>query len=433
MKIIKRKDITDSAYKGLIYRYGDDFISTMVNTVVPIVNDVRQRGDEAVKDYTEKFDGMRPASLLVSEEEIENGYKSLTPEQIDAFRQAKENIEEFHIHQKRHSIQYERGSDGVFGIMYQPIENAAVYVPGGKASYPSSVLMGVIPAKIAGVKHITLVTPSRKDGGISNAVLGVCKILDINTILRSGGAQGIAAAGFGTESVKKADIIVGPGNVYVTAAKSYLFSLGVTQIDSMAGPSETLIIADESADPEWVAYDLLSQAEHEEHAKAVLVTTSEAFAEKVKAEIEADLEKGAGRIEIKRKAVAENLIMIIVESIDQAIVFSNEYAPEHMQMMVKEPMQYLHSIRNVGSLFLGAYSPVAAGDYYSGTNHVLPTGGAARFSSGLSVETFLRRTTYQQLTEAGLGKAVNPVNLMSALEGFDDMHGGSVRIRFEKK
>ncbi|MGL4370742.1 MAG: histidinol dehydrogenase [Spirochaetota bacterium] len=431
MKIIKMNDLSRDEKESMLCRFGADFIKIMVDTVIPIVNDVRSRGDAAVKEYTRTFDGIDQTSLLAGDDEIDRAHASLSGQQIDAFCQARENIEEFHLHQKRHSFQYERGNDGIFGIVHHPIEKAAIYVPGGKAAYPSSVLMGAIPAMIAGVKDITIITPPRKDGAVSEAVLGVCKILGIKKILKAGGAQGIAAAGLGTESVSKADIIVGPGNVFVTAAKSYLFSLGVVQIDSMAGPSETLIIADEGADPKWVAFDLLSQAEHEENAKAVLVTPSEKIVREVTREIEEDLARGEGRIEIKRKTVANNLVVIITKDIEEAVHFSNEYAPEHMQMMVAEPMKWLPSIRNVGSLFLGYYSPVAVGDYYSGTNHVLPTGGAARFSSGLSVETFMRRITYQSLTEAGLRKAVGPVQIMSKMEGFDDKHGGSVSIRFE--
>ena len=396
----------------------------MVDTVVPIVNDVRNRGDAAVREYTEKFDGIRMDSLRVSDQELEKGFSAVSGEQIDAFRQAKSNIEEFHSHQKRIGFQYERGNDGIFGIDYHPIESAAIYVPGGKAAYPSSVLMGIVPALIAGVKNITLITPPSKDGSVNSAVLAVCRLCGVKNIVKAGGAQGIAAVGFGTESVHKADIIVGPGNIFVTAAKSYLFSLGVVQIDSMAGPSETLVLADDRADPKWIAYDLLSQAEHEENAKAVFVTPSEKLAKEVAEEIESDLAKGEGRIEIKKKAVENNLSIVIVRDVREGIAFSNEYAPEHMQLMVREPMKWLPEIRNVGSLFLGDYSPVAVGDYFSGTNHVLPTGGAARFSSGLSVETFMRRTTYQNLTKDGLRKAVGPVTMMSTLEGFNDKQGG---------
>ena len=255
----------------------------------------------------------------------------------------------------------------------------------------------------------------------------------MNRIIKAGGAQGIAAAGFGTQTVPKADIIVGPGNIFVTAAKTYLFSMGVIQIDSMAGPSEVLIVADRNANPKWIAWDLLSQAEHEEMALAVLVTPSEKLARDVAEEIERDIAAGKGRHAIKKTSIARGGLILVCESIDQAVEFSNIYGPEHMELVVDNPLDYLGRIRNVGSLFLGPHAPVAVGDYYSGTNHILPTGGAARFSSGTSVDTFMRRTTFQWLPEAALKKALGPVGVMSKVEGFDDKHGGSVRVRFEKE
>ncbi|MCU0845467.1 MAG: histidinol dehydrogenase [Spirochaetes bacterium] len=428
----KLRELAKEELDSLFNRFGGDFSDIMINTVVPIVNDVRFGGDDAVRMYTERFDGAKLDRLMVTEEEIERAFARFDKKALAAFGKAKENIEEFHLHQKRANFMYMRPDGTTLGVHYEPIESAGVYVPGGKASYPSSVLMGAIPARIAGVKNITIITPPDKTGNIPDSVLAVCKIIGVGSVLKSGGAQGIAAAGFGTESVTKADIIVGPGNIYVTAAKTYLFSMGIVQIDSMAGPSEVLIIADESADPVWVAYDFLSQAEHEERALAVLVTTSEILAQRVVAEIEKDIARGTGRIEIKRKAL-ERAVIILVDSIDEAIEFSNRYGPEHMEFMVPEPLEYLGRIRNVGSLFLGTHAPVAVGDYYSGTNHILPTGGAARFSSGVSVETFLRRTTFQHLTPGALREALEPVMMMSRVEGFDDKHGGSVEIRFSKK
>jgi len=433
MDILRIKNLTRDDKNGLFYRFGSDFTSVMVNTVIPIVNDVHARGDAAVRDYNLRFDGSGIKKLIADKSEIEDGYKKTDKKAIEAFNKAIANIEDFHKHQIKMGFEFKRKSDGFFGMVYQPVDSAAVYVPGGKASYPSSVLMGIIPAKIAGVKDITLITPVKEDGKISDSICAVCHILGVNSVLKAGGAQGIAAAGYGTESVEKAQIIVGPGNIYVTAAKSYLFSLGLIQIDSMAGPSETLIITDQSTDPKWVAYDLLSQAEHEENAKAVLVDLSEDHAKKVWIEVEKNLAEDKGRIGIKRKVMADNFKIILADSIDEAIDFSNAYAPEHMQLMIDEPQKYLNRIRNVGSLFLGNYSPVAAGDYFSGTNHVLPTGGACRFSSGLSVDTFYRRTTYQMLTKEGLFEALEPVNIMSSLEGFNDMHGGSLRVRFDEK
>ncbi len=428
---IKRlKDLTAIEIDGLFNRFGEDFSEIMIKTVVPIVNDVRSGGDRAVMKYTEKFDGTRLDRLLAAGEEIEQGYRNTPVQVIEAFVAAKNNIEEFHHRQRRDNLVYTRDDGTTLGIKYEAIENAAIYVPGGKASYPSSVLMGAIPARIAGCREITVITPPDRNGKIPDAVMAVCRILDLKTVLKSGGAQGIAAAGLGTETVPKADIIVGPGNIYVTAAKTYLFSLGVIQIDSMAGPSEVLVIADESVNPQWVAWDLLSQAEHEEMALAVLVTPSEKLAKAVKAEIEKDIESGRGRHEIKKKAISKGLILL-VESIDEAVQFSNRYGPEHMEMMVPDAMKYLPSLKNIGSLFLGDHAPVAVGDYYSGTNHILPTGGAARFSSGVGVETFMRRTTFQHLSPNALRKAKDAVDVMSKVEGFGDKHGGSVDIRFK--
>lgn len=432
IRIENYNDLNNEELNKLFYRFGDDFISVMTETAIPIVNDVKENGDKAVIKYTEKFDKIKLSSLMATEQEINEAYENTSQETIDAFKEAKANIEEFHKKQSKNDIKYERENEATLGVLYQAIESAAIYVPGGKAKYPSSVLMGVIPAQIAGVKNITVVTPPKPDGKIHNEVLAVCKLLGIKNVLKSGGAQGIAAIGFGTESVKKADIIVGPGNIFVTAAKSYLFSLGAVQIDSLAGPSEVLIIADEKANSKWVAWDLLSQAEHDERAMSVLVTTSKELANEVKKEIENDINSGAGRTEIKKAAIQNNSIIIIIDNISKAIEFSNKFGPEHMQFMVENSLDYLDEIKNVGSLFLGNYAPVAVGDYYSGTNHILPTGGATRFSSGLSVETFLRRTTFQYLTENGLKKAQKPTNIMSKVEGFDDKHGGSINVRFEK-
>ncbi|MFC1671069.1 histidinol dehydrogenase [Spirochaetota bacterium] len=431
VEIKKIKALSDEELDSLFNRFGEDFTSIMLDTVVPIVNDVKKNGDKAVIKYTEKFDGVKINNLLVTEEEIEKAYENVPEDILNAFLIAKENIEEFHLHQKRENYLYTREDGITLGVNHQAIENAGIYVPGGKASYPSSLLMGVIPAKIAGTKNISIITPPGKDGKISDLILALSRILGVNKIIKSGGAQGIAAAGHGTESIAKSDIIVGPGNIYVTAAKTYLFSLGLIQIDSMAGPSEVLIIADEKSNPQWIAYDMLSQAEHDEMAMAILVTTSKELAEKVKDEIVKDIESGEGRHEIKKTSISNNGLILLADDIDEAIEFSNKFGPEHMEYMVDKPLIHLNNIKNVGSLFLGRHSPVAVGDYFSGTNHILPTGGATRFSSGTSVETFLRRTTVQMFTEEALKKAKGPINTMSTYEGFDDKHGGSVNIRLK--
>ena len=431
MKIRNLQELNGAELNSLLNRFGEDFSSLMIDTVIPIVQHVRRDGDDAVRHYTRKFDRIDLPSILVDENEIEQCEKKVPRGVIDAFAAARKNIEEFHLKQKRDIIRYTRGDGTTLGVMYHPLERAAVYVPGGKAAYPSSVLMGVIPAQVAGVENITVITPPGPDGTVNPVVLAMCRMLGVKSIVKSGGAQGIAAAGLGTESVVKSDIIVGPGNIYVTAAKTYLFSLGMIQIDSMAGPSEVLIIADESANPEWVACDLLSQAEHEEMAIALLVTPSPELAAAVSDAVARDLERGTGRSEIKRKAIGDNGLILLTGSIGEAIDFSNRYGPEHMELMVDNSLEYLPIIRNVGSLFLGHHSPVAAGDYFSGTNHILPTGGAARFSSGLSVETFLRRTTFQHLSREALKKACAPIGVMSRVEGFEDKHGASVALRFD--
>jgi len=429
--IKKLKELTAAELDQLFNRFGEDFSSIMINTVVPIVNDVKQNGEDAVKKYTEKFDGVKLANVIATQEEIDEGHRNTPKDVLEAFMKAKANVEEFHKRQLKENSIYTREDGITLGINYQAIESAGIYVPGGKASYPSSVLMGVLPAQIAGVKNITVITPPNKNGKVPDIIYAICKECGVKNIIKSGGAQGISFAAFGSDKHKKSDIIVGPGNIFVTAAKTYLFSMGVIQIDSMAGPSEVLIISDDRSNPKWVAWDLLSQAEHEERALAVLVTTSGELAHKVKEEIIKDIESGCGRHEIKKTAIQKGTI-IVTDTLDEAIDFSNKYGPEHMEFMVENPLEYIGRIKNVGSLFLGRYAPVAVGDYYSGTNHILPTGGAARFSSGTSVETFLRRTTFQLLDENSLKKTMPYVKLMSEYEGFDDKHGGSVEIRFKK-
>ncbi|OHD69592.1 MAG: histidinol dehydrogenase [Spirochaetes bacterium RBG_16_49_21] len=430
--IKKLSDLSDNELHRLFNRMAEGFSAAMFKTVIPIVDDVRKNGDRAVIKYTKKFDGVRLDSLTASPEEIESGRRNVPDDLYGAFLEAKRNIEEFHRLQMRGNILHKREDGTLLGVLHQPIENAAVYVPGGTASYPSSVLMGTIPAQIAGVENITLVTPPAKNGLLPDVVCAVCAMLGVSAVIKSGGAQGIAAAGFGTGSIAKADIIVGPGNIYVSAAKAYLYSLGAVQIDGIAGPSEVLVIADVRANPKWVAWDLLSQAEHDEMSTAILVTTSKDLALAVADEIARDIDSGSGRHDIKKASIEKNGLILIADSIGEAIDFSNRYGPEHMEFMVHNPMDYLPRIKNVGSLFLGDYAPVAVGDYYSGTNHILPTGGAARFSSGTSVDTFMRRTTYQMLSAEALSKARDAVNAMSRAEGFQDKHGGSVNVRFEE-
>lgn len=431
MKIRKLKDLVKEDINRLIFRFGDDFSQVIRDVAAPICDEVQKDGDSAVTKYTSKFDHVDLKHICASAEEIESAYKETPKELIEAFEQAITNVREFHEKQKREGFEYERPDGSRFGMIYQPIDSAALYAPGGTAAYPSSVVMGVIPAQIAGVKNITLVTPPAKNGSVPTVTGAVCRMLGVKTIVKSGGAQGIAAVGFGTDSVQKAEIVIGPGNIYVTAAKSYLFSRGVIQIDSLAGPSEMVVIADSDNDPQWVAYDMLSQAEHDPRSIALLLTDSQEFAREVISFIEKDLSLGGGRHEIKAKAI-ESSEVIVTDTIEEAVDFASSYGPEHLQLMVKEPMRFLQRIRNVGSLFIGPWAPVAVGDYISGTNHILPTGGAARFSSGLSVETFLRRTTWQNVSREGLLSYRKNLMTIANAEGFADKHGGSVEIRFSK-
>jgi len=433
IKIKKLASLSNQERKKLFYRFGEDFSSIMVETVIPIVNEIKKDGDKAVRKYTKKFDKAEIKNLLVSKQEIEASGKKVCQKTLKAFLKAKKNIIEYHSHQKKDNISYFREPKTQLGLFYHPIEKAAIYVPGGKASYPSSILMGVIPAKIAGVKDISVITPPDKKGKISDLNLALCKELGVNQIIKAGGVQGVAAAALGTKTIKKVDIIVGPGNIYVAAAKAFLFSLGLIQIDSIAGPSEVLIIADSKANPKWIAYDLLSQAEHEEKAIPLLLTTSKKLAENVKKEIKLDLAKRKGRHQIKQQAIKDNGLILIVKNLQTAFDFSNKYAPEHLQLVINQPKKYLKKIKNAGSLFLGNYTPVAVGDYFSGTNHILPTGGAARFSSGTSVDTFLRKTFWQSFTKKSLALAQKEINLMSKAEGFDDKHGGSVDVRLKNR
>lgn len=314
------------------------------------------------------------------------------------------------------------------GILHTPVESVSVYAPGGKALYPSTILMGVIPAKLAGVKNIQIVTPPRK-GGLPEGLIAAAKIAGADRIVMAGGAQGIAAVSYGTESIPSSEFVVGPGNKFVTAAKVYLSGQGVIGIDSPAGPSEVLIIADDSADPIWVATDLLSQAEHGEDSVAILCTNSISLAQKVKKEVEKALVERPKRGEMKRKSIEDHGRIFVFSNLEECFVFSNLFAPEHLEIQTKSFKKDLKKVKHAGSVFLGNYSPVAMGDYISGTNHILPTAGAARIYSSLGVSTFLKRVTWQEVSKKSLQNLYPHVKVLSEFEGLDEEHGHSVRIR----
>ncbi len=395
--------------------------------VSEIIADVKQNGDEALYRYSEKFDKVKLSSLKVSKEEIEDAISEVEPEFISVLEKAKKNIYAFHEKQKRVSFIINSENGVVMGQKIIPVEVAGMYVPGGTAAYPSTVLMDAIPAKIAGCNRVVMVTPPAKDGKVNPAILAAAFVAGVDEIYKVGGAQAIAALAYGTETIPKADKIVGPGNAYVAEAKKQVF--GVVSIDMIAGPSEILIVADEKSNPAHVAADLLSQAEHDKMASAVLVTNSQSLALSVQNEIEKQLET-LERKDIARVSVDENGKIIVTPDIETAISISNEIAPEHLELCVDNPFDYLSEIRHAGSVFMGRNCPEALGDYLAGPNHTLPTSGSARFSSPLSVDDFVKKTQYTYFSSAALKEVADDVALFAKKEGLT-AHARSATIRTE--
>ena len=384
--------------------------------VAPILEDVRNRGDQALRDYTSKFDGAQIDSVEVPASEIQAAYDSMDEAFIRVLKTAANNIRSYHSRQKRDSFVISENDGIVLGQKIVPVSVAGIYVPGGTAAYPSTVLMDTIPAKIAGVGQVVMVTPPGRDGKISQAVLAAAKVAGVDKVFRVGGAQAIAALAYGTESIPKADKIVGPGNIYVAEAKKQVS--GIVSIDMIAGPSEILIIADGKSDPAVVAADMLSQAEHDKNASAVLVTESKDLASKVSEEIERQLSI-LPREQIARASIETNGKIIISSSIEQAIEISDRIAPEHLEVCVDNPFDYLDKIRNAGSVFLGRSCPEALGDYLAGPNHTLPTSGTARFSSPLSVDDFIKKYQFTYYTEKALSKVADDIALFARREGLE--------------
>jgi histidinol dehydrogenase len=429
LNIYKYKDLTEEKRSQLLGRESA-LDESAYKIASDIIADVEKRRDQAVIEYTEKFDGVKLDSVILPPELIAEAAQRLSPELKNAFDLAAENITEFHKLQRESLKSQEIAVRGTrLGYRYLPVESAAIYVPGGKASYPTSVLMGVIPAKIAGVKEIILVTPPAKDGSVMDAVLYACSIAGVTKIIRSGGAQGIAAAAFGLGGTP-ARVIAGPGNRFVTAAKALLTSRGILRMDMPAGPSEIIVIADSSANPFFVASDMLSQAEHGEDSPAILLTDSQEFADAVDRELQRGIEERPLRREMKLTSIQKHSFAIVFDDLNDAFDFSNDYGPEHLEICTKDPDSDLNKITSAGSIFLGNFAPVALGDYFSGTNHVLPTGGATSCYSGLGVDTFLKRITWQHPTFESLKTAKDPILLMSKAEGLDQEHGHSVAARF---
>ena len=400
--------------------------SDVENAVADIIADVRKNGDKALIKYCEKFDGGF-SGLKVSEKEIETAFKETDAELIRILRRSAKNITAFHEKQVREGFEFINPDGATVGQKITPIERVGVYVPGGTAAYPSTVLMDVIPAKIAGVKKIVMVTPA-KNGVVAPVILAAAKIAGVDEIYKIGGAQAIAALTFGTETVPKVDKIVGPGNAYVAEAKKQVF--GKVAIDTIAGPSEILVIADGKSDPEYIAADLLSQAEHDKLASAVLITDDKTLAVRVSEEIERQIEK-LPRKEIARASIDANGKIIVAADLTQAIEISDEIAPEHLELCVDEPFELLKKVHNAGSVFLGRFTPEALGDYIAGPNHTLPTSGAAKFSSPLSVDDFIKKTQYVFYDEKSENEVAGDVAKFAESEGLT-AHAFSATVRRKK-
>ncbi len=398
----------------------------VADIVTDIIENVKQNGDKALFEYCEKFDKAKLTSLEVSAAEIDEAFKAVEPRFIEILKKAAENIREFHKKQVRNSFIINEQDGIVTGQKVTPIEKVGLYVPGGTAAYPSTVLMDSIPAKIAGCNEICITTPPSSDGKVNPVILAAAKIAGVDRIFKIGGAQAVAALSYGTETIPKVDKIVGPGNAFVAEAKRQVF--GRVSIDMIAGPSEILVIADSKSDPRFVAADLLSQAEHDKMASAVLVTDSMDLANKVSEEIEKQL-KELPREEIARISIDTNGKIIVADDIADVIAVSNEIAPEHLELCVDNPFDYLDKIKNAGSIFMGRYCPEALGDYFAGPNHTLPTSGTARFSSPLSVDDFVKKSQYTYYTKEALSKVAEDVAFFAEKEGLS-AHARSATVRF---
>ncbi len=392
-----------------------------------ILTAVRERGDEAVLEYTRRFDGVDAPLTCVEREQLGELAAACEPRLMEALRRAAANIEEFHRRQVQQSWLTTREDGVILGQRIRGLERVGLYVPGGTAAYPSSVLMNAIPARIAGVKELIMVTPPQKSGGFNTAVMAAAYIAGVDRVYLCGGAQAVAALAYGTATIPKVDKIVGPGNIYVATAKRLLF--GQVDIDMIAGPSEILVLADETADPAYLAADLMSQAEHDVLASAILLTDSEEIARETLAQVEKQL-AALSRAEIVRRSLEDYGVAIVCRDMDEAVEFANRLAPEHLEVMCREPMAYLGRLDNAGSVFLGKYSPEPLGDYYAGPNHVLPTSGTARFFSPLSVDSFVKKSSFISYNQKALEAAREDIVAIAMAEGLD-AHANSIKIRTE--
>ncbi len=429
MRILKlTKETQNNILENLLKRSPNSY-GEFESRVNDIIQNVREKRDEAVFEYTLKFDGatIDQDNIRVTEEEIKEAYEQVDPKLLDVIRKALVNIRDYHTKQKQYSWFDSDESGIILGQKVTPLKTVGVYVPGGKAVYPSSVLMNVIPAKVAGVSNIIMTTPCGKDGKVYPSTLVAAKEAGVDAIYKVGGAQAIAALAFGTESIPKVDKIVGPGNIYVALAKKAVF--GYVSIDSIAGPSEIMVLADETANPRFVAADLLSQAEHDEMASAILVTTSEALAEQVSVEVDKFVEV-LSRKEIIRKSLDNYGYILVADTMQDAIDTVNEIASEHLELVTKNPFETMTKIHNAGAIFIGEYSSEPLGDYFAGPNHVLPTNGTAKFFSPLSVDDFIKKSSIISYSREALEPVYKDIVQFAECEKLT-AHANSIRVRFE--
>ena len=430
MRIVKLNQETRTNLLDQLLKRSPNHYDTYMGQVQEIINEVKQHGDQAVLAYTKKFDQADIAgdNLKVTKEEIEQAYQEISDSLLGILRKAMKNIENYHEKQKRNSW-FDAQPDGtILGQKLTPVSSCGVYVPGGKAVYPSSVLMNIIPAKVAGVKKIVILTPPDKDGKINPATLVAANEAGATEIYKAGGAQAIAALAFGTESIPKADKIVGPGNIYVALAKKAVY--GQVGIDSIAGPSEILVIADESAKPEFVAADLLSQAEHDELASAILITTSRKVAEAVSAEVDRLL-LTLSRANIMKESLDNYGYILLADTLDEAIEAANEIASEHLEIVTKNPFEVMTKIQNAGAIFIGEYSSEPLGDYFAGPNHVLPTNGTSKFFSPLSVDDFMKKSSLVYYSKKALEAVHEDIIAFANAEQLT-AHANSIAVRFKE-
>lgn len=427
MKKIFANGIDEVAFLKDLNRRAGETNKEVTETVSAIIDNVKNNGDKAIKDYTLKFDGHLPQYYEVPREVINDALTSADSEFVNALLDAQENIADFHKRQVEQGFINPKDNGVILGQRIRGLEKVGLYVPGGTAAYPSSVLMNAIPAKIAGVKELIMVTPPLKDGTPNKDILVAAAICGVDRIFLAGGAQAIAGLAYGTETIPKCDKIVGPGNIFVATAKKLLY--GVVDIDMIAGPSEILVLADETANPKFAAADLMSQAEHDKLASAIMVTTSEKIADETIAEINRQKEY-LSRKEIIEKSLEDYGAIIIADSREKAVSLANEIAPEHLEVLMENPMELLGSLDNAGSVFLGHYASEPLGDYFAGPNHVLPTSGTARFFSPLGVASFTKRSSYIYYTKEALSEAKDDIVLIAEKEGLT-AHANAIKVRFE--